>query len=150
LALTLRCGKRDRRLLAHGTFDIREHADQVVVTGMVKPGGSSGEEEHMRISDPQAMELIETLPDHVASFDEPGIAQAVSSCQAAEVIEHLAALLSGQAKAVLQKVFTTTPALTYVLAKTEAQIQQRIAETIGHVEATMKGLTTVLLSLLHW
>jgi hypothetical protein len=96
------------------------------------------------------MELIETLPDHVASFDEPGIAQAVSSCQAAEVIEHLAALLSGQAKAVLQKVFTTTPALTYVLAKTEAQIQQRIAEAIGHVEATMKGLTTVLLSLLHW
>jgi hypothetical protein len=104
----------------------------------------------MSISDQQAMELLETLPDHVASFDEPGIAQAVSSCQAAEVIEHMAALLSGQAKAVLQKIFNTTSSLTYVLAKTEAQIQQRIAETVGQVEATMQGLATVLLSLLHW
>jgi len=104
----------------------------------------------MRMSDQQAMELIEMLPDHVAYFDEPGIAQAVSSCQAAEAIEHMAALLSGQAKAVLQKVFNTTPTLRYVLAKTEAQIQQRIAETAGQVEATMKGLTIVLLSLLHW
>jgi hypothetical protein len=57
----------------------------------------------MGMSDQRAIELIETLPDHVAYVDEPGTAQAVSSCQAAEVIEHVAAWLSGQAKAMLQQ-----------------------------------------------
>jgi hypothetical protein len=49
-----------------------------------------------------------------------GIAQAVSSYQAAELIEHMAASLSGQAKAVLQEAVKMAPTLTCGLAKTAA------------------------------
>jgi hypothetical protein len=42
------------------------------------------------------------------------------------------------------------PTLTCGLAKAEAQIQRRIADTTGQVRETMKGLSIVLLSLLHW
>jgi hypothetical protein len=54
------------------------------------------------MSDQQAIELIEPLPDHVAYANEPGSAQAVSSCRAAEVIAQMAAWPSGQAKAIPQ------------------------------------------------
>jgi len=60
-------------------------------------------------------------------FQTRGIAQGVSTCPATAVIEQIAALLSDQAKAVLQEVVKMTPMLTCALAKTPAQIQQRIA-----------------------
>jgi hypothetical protein len=82
-------------------------------------------------------------------FQTKGIAQAVSSFRATALIEHMAALLSGQAKAVLQEVFKMTPALTCALSKTAAQSQQRIAETTGQAQATIKGLTIVYPSPLH-
>jgi hypothetical protein len=60
----------------------------------------------------------------------------------------MAALLGGQAKAVLQEVFKMTLTLTCALAKTAAQSQQRIAQATGQAQATMKGLTNVYPSLL--
>jgi hypothetical protein len=82
-------------------------------------------------------------------FQTKGIAQAVSSYQATEFIEHMAASLSGQAKAVLQEVFKMTPTLTCALAKTTAQSQQQISQATGKAQATIKGLTIVCPSLLH-
>jgi hypothetical protein len=82
-------------------------------------------------------------------FQTRGIAQAVSTCPATEVIEQMAALLSGQAKAVLREVVKMTPTLTCALAKKAAQSQQWIAQTTGQAQATMKGLTIVYPSLLH-
>jgi hypothetical protein len=81
-------------------------------------------------------------------FQTRAIAQAVSFYQATAVIEHTAASLSGQAKAMLQEAVNMTPTLTCALAKTAAQSQQRIAKATGKAQATMKGLTIVCPSLL--
>jgi hypothetical protein len=67
-------------------------------------------------------------------FQTRGIAQAVSSYQATEFIDHIAASLSGQAKAVLQEAVKMTPTLTCALAKTAAQSQQQIPPS--HREST--------------
>jgi hypothetical protein len=42
------------------------------------------------------------------------------------------------------------PTLRCVPAKAEAPSQRWIAETTGEVRETMKGLSIVLLGLLHW
>jgi hypothetical protein len=104
----------------------------------------------MRMSDQQAWELLETLPEHVAEFDEPGIEQAVASCGAADALEQTAALLNSRAKEVLQKIFKTTAPLSAVIAKTETEIQHRIAQVVGTVQASAKGIADAPLSLFHW